>query len=116
MARTEVEFAPTVDPWPVVDAWAKKHSFSVDAYGDWGRRYKRGDGFVTPVCCTQVEVTEAGFKVSVWAPSPLGGAELEVQDINGLAVFVRRKARKLANSLLQQLGGPEIAATTARQA
>jgi hypothetical protein len=108
MSRTIVDLVPLSDPWPVIDSWASANGFSVDGYGNWGRSYKRGDGFWTPISRVQIEATPTGLRLSAWVPFWGSGNELDIHNLNPLQYFPRKKAQDKVNALLRQLGAPTL--------
>lgn len=108
MSRTVIAVVPTSDPWPVIDAWAQANGFSVDAHGAWGRSYKRGDGFITPISKVLIEAEPVGLRLSAWVPFWGFGTELDIHRLNPLQYFPRVKAQKQVNELLRALGAPTL--------
>jgi hypothetical protein len=108
MSRTVISVTPTVDPWPVVDAWAATHKFKVQAFGEWGRTYTDGDGFWKPVVKVQIEPAGHALVVSAWVPFWGSGPEFSVHNIDLMQYFPRKKAQKMVNELLRGLGAPTL--------
>lgn len=108
MSRTIIDLVLSADPWPVIDSWASANGYSVDGYSDWGRSYKRGDGFWTPISKVQIEATPLGLRLSAWVPFWGFGSELDIHRLNPLQYFPRAKAQKQVNELLRALGAPTL--------
>ena len=108
MSRTVIPFTPTVDPWPIIDAWAQTNGYSIDNHGAWGRAYKRGDGFITPISKVLIEADLSGLRLSAWVPFWGFGSELDIHQLDPLQYFPRKKAQKQVNELLRALGLPTL--------
>ena len=108
MSRTIIEFAPSTDPWPVIDAWSAANKFTLAGHGPWGRTYKRGDGFWTTMTMVQIEATPTGLRLSGWVPFWGAGPEQSLHNIDFIAYFPRRKSQRIVNALLLALGTPAL--------
>lgn len=108
MSRTVIEFMPAMDPWPTIEAWAAANKFTLASHGPWGRTYKRGDGFFTPISHVQFEGTPVGLRLSAWVPAFGFAGEFGIHDVDMFQYFPRKKAQKLVNALLRQLGAPTL--------
>jgi len=108
MSRTVIDITPTVEPWAVIDAWAAANGFTVNGFGEWGRAYKRGDGFFTPISHVQFEGTPSGLRVSAWIPAWGFAGEFGIDDLTPFQYFPRKKAQKQVNALLVQLGAAPV--------
>ena len=108
MSRTVVDISTSVDPWPVIDTWASANKFSVVSCGALDRIYERGGGFRRARIVVQVDSTPTGITLSAWAPYAITDTELDVLPLQPLNYFARRKARRLVNALLEELGQPRL--------
>lgn len=108
MSRTVIDITPTVEPWAVIDAWAKTSKFAVTGFGDWGRTYRYGDGFWKPMVNVQIEAITTGLRLTAWVPFWGFGGDFSVHDLDPIQYFPRKKGQKLVNRLLAALGVPTI--------
>lgn len=108
MSRTVVDIAPTVDPWPVIDAWASDWRYRLKAHGPWGRTYQHGDGFAVAPICVSCEVVPGGMRLSAWVPL-LGFAMDQAIDAGSYWGSVpKRLGRDHVNELLRRLHLPPL--------
>lgn len=106
--RTVLEFPLHSDPWPTIDAWAAQTGYAVDEHGPWGRRYRRGDGFLVARSYVQVMPIGEALRVESWIVVWFTGGEMDVSSGDPIQYFPRRKARALLNPLLTSLGQPPV--------
>ncbi len=102
MSRTVIEFAPTIDPWPILESWATKNRFELASAGEGGRSYKARESHV------MMEPTSSGVRLTAWAVLAPTTDEFRVDRLGPIAIFPRLKTRGLVNSLLQELGQPRL--------
>lgn len=106
MARTIIDVTAHTNPWPIIDAWAQGNGYGLVAHGEWGRSYKRGDGFVVTESWVQVEPLPHGVRITAWVPWL--GTDLPVDTVSFLAYVPRRAARNHVRALLAALGAPPL--------
>lgn len=113
--RTVYNFPIDREIWPVVDAWAKKHGYSIAQPGEANRVYQKGN--INWSAPTMLEISLEGDcgHLEAWlmfdeAANKLTGSSFEMPLKSGglRAAGKRKKAREEVNDLLKFLGLPTI--------
>lgn len=107
--RTVIDFVAT-DPWPRIEAWAKKHDFKVRKQEPDLRLYRRGGWVTTPVFA-QFSQDGDRMRLHAWIvpDGMIGGngfVEIDITTRDLHVPLVRSSARKAIKVLLDDLGVP----------
>ncbi|MEX1047266.1 MAG: hypothetical protein WD757_09105 [Actinomycetota bacterium] len=114
--RAEREFEVTGDPWPVVDAWAKRQGYEGGG-DDTTRFYSKGKGFLVARRELQIGVTGGRVKLQAWVAADLPArimsafilpSEITVESGGAKGILPRKMGRGEVNDLLVAFGQQPI--------